>query len=130
MGGGLGVVLSHNAAADDALRRVVHAPVLGAEALATPLVADPGVHQLPQEGALQRPVDDDVLQAVALGEALIVVDLVEVAGGRRPHHQLLRTAVLQQSRTAAVSSDQDPPWSWKTLIESSLNAGSCPRRGR
>ena len=39
---------------------------------------------------LERAVDDDPLEAGGLGEVGIVVDLIEVAGARRPVDELLR----------------------------------------
>ena len=74
----------------------VHAAVGAAVALDLPLVAGPVVQELAEEGALERAVDDDVLQAGALGEGLVVVNLVEVAGAGGPVDQLLGGAVLDQ----------------------------------
>src|SRR5690606_35755169 len=85
-----------DAPAGDVLVRVVHASVLAPELLDAARGGDPVVEELSEEGVLQRAVDDDVLQASVSSERLVVVDLVEVAGGAGPDDELLGRAVLPE----------------------------------
>ena len=83
------VLLRHSAMHHDFVASDVHAAVGNVPVLDRPLVAGQLIEQAPDQHALQRAVDDDVRQVVALREIVVVVDLVEVAGGGRPDHEAL-----------------------------------------